>query len=393
MDFDFETVVRRRPANLKRMFTDPAVLEHGSVSFDGAEPDYPTAPVIRDAVHRLADNGLYGFTVADSAYKNALCWWFENSRGVSVDPDWIVPTLGTIHALASLIRLKCPREEDAILVMPPVYNRFAQAAVRLNRLVVSCPLIQGDTRYEIDFDRLEALLSKERIRIIVICNPHNPIGQIWKKEELTELALVAARHDAVLFCDEIFADNCYGGRSCPSLLSVPEARERAVVSSSLGKAFGLTGLNHANVLIPDAALREAFEDRRTRDHYGSMDPLAYECVLAGYSPEGLSWVRASNRVCEENIRLVREAFSRLFPGAAVFGGEGAYVLWIDLNGYFDSEEEMLDFLYHKAFFHVDAGSSYGAPGFIRMCVASPAHCVKKALSDLETAWKERKQCF
>ena len=393
MGYDFETVVRRRPSNLKRMFTDPAVLAHGNVSFDGAEPDYPTAPVIGEAVKRLAENGLYGFTVADGAYLDAVCRWLQNSRGVHAEPDWIVPTLGTIHALACFIRLCCPKEDDAVLVMPPVYNRFAQAAERLNRPVLSCPLVRGEKRYEIDFGLLEEILSSGRVRVMAVCNPHNPIGQIWTKEELAGLARAASRSGAYIFCDEIFADNCYGGRTCPSMLSVPGAEENTVVSTSLGKAFGLTGLNHANILIPSPSLREAFADRRTRDHYGSMDPLAYECVLAGYSPEGLDWVRASNELCEKNIRLVRDTFERLFPGAAVYGGEGAYVLWIDLNGYFASEKEMLDFLYHGAFFHVDAGSSYGAPGFIRMCVASPARCVEKAMKDLETGWKEREKCF
>ena len=112
-------------------------------------------------------------------------------------------------------------------------------------------------------------------------------------------------------------------------------------------------------------------------------------VLAGYSQAGLDWIRAANRVCEENIRLVRETFSRLCPESRVYGGEGAYLLWIDLRPCFADEESMLAFLYNKAFFHVDGGSGYGAPGFIRMCVASPAWCVKQALTDLETAWKER----
>ena len=392
MCFDFDTQVARGPENLKRVFTDPAVLAHGNASFDGAEPDYPTAPAIRRAVTRLAENGLYGFTLADEGYRNAVCWWLKNSRSVDAEPAWIVPTLGTIHALSSLIRLLCEKEEDGILVMPPVYNRFAQAAHRLSRPVVSCPLIRGERRYAMDFDALEALLARGKIRLMVVCNPHNPIGQIWTEEELRALARIAARHRVYIFCDEIFADNCYQGRRCESLLSIGEARDVAVVSTSLGKAFGLTGLNHANILIPDPGLRERFSDRRTRDHYGSMDPLAYACTLGGYTKEGLDWVRASNQVCENNIKAVKSAFARLFPKAGVYGGEGAYVLWIDLNPYFTDEETMMDFLYHKAFFHVDLGSAYGAPGFIRMCVASPARCVEKALNDLENAWKERERC-
>ena len=390
MEFDFETVVRRRPANLKRMFTPQDVTDHGNVSFDGAEPDYPTAPVIREAVKRLAENGLYGFTVMDAAYQEAICWWMKHSRDVTIQPDWIVPTLGTIHGLASAIRLFLPREDDALLVMPPVYNRFAQAADRLNRPVVSCPLIEPEGRYAIDFEKLGRLLGQGRVRLMVVCNPHNPIGQIWTKEELVRLAALASQYKTVIFSDEIFADNCYGGLRCPSFLEIKEAWPQLIVSTSLGKSFGLTGINHANLLIPDPALREAFADRRTRDHYGSMDPLAYEAVLAGYSPEGLQWVQASNRVCEENIRLVKETFARLLPGSRVYGGEGAYVLWIDLRPYFPDEETMLNFLYHRAYFHADGGSAYGAPGFIRMCVASPARCVRKALNDLENAWKERK---
>ncbi len=389
MEFDFETVVNRRPANLKRMFTPQGVIDHGNVSFDGAEPDYPTAPVIRDAVKSLAENGLYGFTVMDNAYKDAVCWWMEQSRNMKIDPDWIVPTLGTIHGLSSAIRLFLPKEDDALLVMPPIYNRFAQAADRLTRPVVSCPLIQRESRYEIDFEKLEALLRAGNVRLMVVCNPHNPIGQIWKREELARIAGLADQYKAVIFSDEIFADNCYGGLLCESFLRIEEAWPRLIVSTSLGKSFGLTGLNHANLLIPDRQLREAFADRRTRDHYGSMDPLAYEAVLSGYSEAGLNWVRESNRVCEENMQLVKEAFARLFPNSPVYGGEGAYVLWIDLRPYFADEESMLAFLYEKAFFHVDGGSGYGAPGFIRMCVASPARCVKKALKDLETAWKER----
>ncbi len=384
MGFDFETVVKRRPANLKRLFTPQAVVDRGNVSFDGAEPDYPTAPVIRDAVKSLAENGLYGFMIADAAYRDAVCWWMKNSRGTEISSEWIVPTLGTIHGLSSAIRMLMPREDDALLVMPPVYNRFAQAAERLNRNVVSCPLIQRESRYEIDFEKLEALLRDGNVPLMVVCDPHNPIGQIWRKEELERIAFLAERYRAFIFSDEIFADNCFGALQCESFLTVREAWPRLIVSTSLGKAFGLTGLNHANLLIPDQALREAFADRRTRDHYGSMDPLAYEAVLAGYS-----WVRESNRICEENIRLVKEAAARLFPKGRVYGGEGAYVLWIDLRPYFADEESMLRFLYEKAFFHVDGGGSYGAPGFVRMCVASPVRCVKKALADLETAWKER----
>ena len=388
--FDFETVVRRGPGNLKRMFTPESVTLHGNVSFDGAEPDYPTAPCIREAVEKLAENGLYGFTLMEDSYRERVRWWLEHSRGVRIEPEWIVPSLGTVHALGTCLRLM--PEDGRMGVMAPVYNRFAQAADRLEKPWVSCRLQIRDGRYAMDMDALEDMIRREHVRLLVVCSPHNPVGRVWEREELEAVADICRRHQTVIFSDEIFGDNVYSGHRFVSFLEIPGARDMLITAVSLGKAFGLTGLNHANILIPSPVLRSRFEDRRTRDHYGSMDPLAHACVMGGYTPEGLEWVKASNRVCEENIRLVREAFTRLFPGCRVYGGEGAYVLWMDLRPFFNSEEDMLAFLYEKAFFHVDAGSAYGEPGFVRMCVASPVHCVKKALNDLEKALEERKTC-
>ncbi|MBQ8161605.1 MAG: aminotransferase class I/II-fold pyridoxal phosphate-dependent enzyme [Clostridia bacterium] len=388
MSFDFDTCVRRGPENLKRLLTDESVLHHGSVSLDGAEPDYPTAPVIREAVRALAENGLFGFTIPDARYRGRVRWWMQASRQVEIREDWIVPTLGTIHALASLLRLQNPDGEGALMVMPPVYNRFAQAADRLRMKVVSCPLIECDDRYRMDIPRLRQLVQQEDVRVLVVCNPHNPIGQIWTKEELRAVGEALEDSRVIIFSDEIFSDNTYGLR-CPSFLELSDFHDRLVVSTSLGKSFGLTGLNHANLLIPDPDLRERFSDRRTRDHYGSMDPVAYAATVSGYTEEGLLWVRASNELCRRNILLVKETLRDVLPDARVFGGEGAYVLWLDLRRCFSSEEEMQDFLLHRAFFCGDPGSSYGAPGFLRICVATPEREMRRLMEDLRAAVESR----
>ena len=135
MEYDFETLVRRRPANLKESITPKEVLEAGNVSFDGAEPDFRTAPVIEQAVISLAKNGLYGFTLCDDVYREHVCWWMEHSRQTAISGDWIVPGLGTIYSVATAIRL-CTEEGEGMIVTPPVYNRYGQAARRLNRRTV-----------------------------------------------------------------------------------------------------------------------------------------------------------------------------------------------------------------------------------------------------------------
>lgn len=386
MEFDFETLVHRNHANLKQRMLSEQVAAAGNISFDGAEPDFKTAPVIEEAVIRLARNGLYGFTVCDDAYRDAVVWWMRESRGVAVEPDWLVTTLGTIYSVATAIRL-CTEEGEGVIVTSPVYNRYRQAADRLYRRTVDCPLRLENGRYAMDFEVIEEAMRDPRNRLFVLCNPHNPIGQVWSRQELCRLAELADAWDVTVFSDEIFADNCYGGRRCPCYLEIPKAKKHGIVCTSLGKAFGFTGVNHANVLIADADLRRRFEDRRTRDHYGSLDPFVYECVLAAYSAAGKAWLDASNAYVEANIDKIRAFFQKNLPKVGVYGGEGAYVLWLDWRAYFRTEEELMRFLRTKACFELGEGSEYGAAGFARMCAASPWRCIERALATLLEAWE------
>jgi cystathionine beta-lyase len=342
------------------------------------------APAIRDAIIRMAENGRIGFTLMDEQYRRAVVWWMRGARGFAADPDWIVPTLGTIFSLATAIRL-LSAESESIIVTPPVYNRYEQAASRLRRKTVKCPLVERGGRYAMDFGAMERAMARPDAKLFVLCNPHNPIGQIWGRNELEQLAALASRHGVAVFSDEIFAENSLGELATPSYLTVPGAAERCIVATSLGKAFGTTGFNHANMLIPNAELRTAFADRRDRDHFGSMDPVAYECLLAAYSTEGLAWLRASNAVMLRNMAAVRAFFAEHLPEVPVYGGDGGYILWLDWRGRFAQEADLIDFLEHKALMQLDAGSHYDGEGFARMSLACPERCVASALASLKKA--------
>ena len=163
MEFDFETLVERSGANLKLMMTPPEVVKAGNISLDGAEPDFKSAPVIEEAVIRFAKNGLYGFTLPDEAYKSAVTKWMQMSRKTQIKPEWIVTTLGTIYSLATTIRLVCTDPDDGIIVTTPVYNRYRQAADRLNKKTVECPLIYDMKRFvKCFFELLTQIIVKVR---------------------------------------------------------------------------------------------------------------------------------------------------------------------------------------------------------------------------------------
>ncbi len=391
MEFDFETLVSRPGANLKRMMTPPEVVEAGNISLDGAEPDFKSAPVIEEAVIRFARNGSYGFTLPDDVYRSAVVNWMKMSRNTILQPQWIVTTLGTIYSLATAIRLTCPTPEDGIIITTPVYNRYRQAADRLNRKTVECPLIYDANvgSYRMDFAAIEAAMADPHNKLFVLCNPHNPIGQIWKKEELEQIAILAERYGVTVYSDEIFSNNCYQGRTCPCYLDIKGAKKHAIVATGLGKSFGFTGVNHANILIADDELRARFTDRRTRDHYGSLDPCVYECVLSAYTDEGKAWVDASNAYVWENMCVLRDYFAKHLPKAKVCGGEGAYILWIDWSAYFSSEKELNEFLVKKAHVCLGEGSDYDSPLFTRVCMATPRRCLIKTLESIGEAFDTR----
>lgn len=390
MKFDFDTLAQRRNANLKLQMTPQEVLDAGNISLDGAEPDFKTAPVIEEAMIRFARNGLYGFTLCDDPYREAVVWWMEQVRKSRIRPEWVVTTLGTIHSVATAIRL-CTSEQEGIIITPPVYNRYRQAADRLNRRTAESPLIYEKGSYRMDFAAIEAAMQDPANRLFILCNPHNPVGQIWKREELRQLAALAARYDVTVFSDEIFADNCYQGLTCPCYLDIEGAASHAIVATSLGKAFGFTGVNHANILIADPKLRQRFADRRTRDHYGSLDPMVYECVLAAYSPQGKEWLDAFNTYVWENMCLLKSYFAEHVPGAVVHGGEGAYILWIDWSACFQDERQLQSFLVQQAHVCLGEGSDYGCPMFTRICMATPRQYLIKTLQAIGEAIRSNRE--
>ena len=384
--FDFDTPVRRTGiGNMKAALGRP-----GQIILAGAEMDFATAPSLIEAVVDRARNGLLGFTLADDRYLAAVRWWLGRVRGWEVERDWIVPTLGTIFALATAIRL-LTREGDGIIVQPPVYHRFAQAARRLNRRVVTNPLILRGQRYEMDFEHLERCLADPRSRLLVLCHPHNPVARSWRPEELVEVARLARRYDVYVFSDEIFGDVTAEGHEAVPFAALPEAGPRVIVATSLGKTFNLTGVNHANVIIPDPDLRRAFIAQRNADHFGSIDPLFHAALCGAYSEEGLAWVQAMRRYVFANAAHVERRLQADLGSIRMFPVEGTFVGWIDFRSLGLGPDELFRFLSEEAAVRVDPGTDYGeeGAGFARINLATLRAVLDEALDRLAAAVRRR----
>lgn len=385
--FNLETrVCREHTGNLKDLLTPSELKENGLESYNAAEMDFETAPAVIESIKKLADNGLFGFTLCDEEYKNAVCWWMKKVRRETIEPEWIQTTLGTIFSLATCIRMCCGTG-DNIIVQPPVYNRYKQAADRIGVGTVFNPLIVDENgRYKMDLIDLEQKMSDPANKLLVVCNPNNPTGTCWPEETLEKVAEFAVKYDVIVYSDEIFADYTFEDHTSPMFTVINKGKNNGVSATSLGKTFSLTGLNHANIIISDPVLRCRFEKQKYSDHYGSLDPVSRAALLGGYSEEGLQWKNEVHDLIWDNYCSVCEFFAENLPEVVISPLNGSYVMWLDWRKLNIPFAEIKEIVYGKAMMLLEDGDDFciNEEGFTRMNIATPSSEVSSALERLKT---------
>jgi len=391
MKYDFDTLVNRQNlGNMKYMTTPEIIKKMNVISYAGAEMDFKTAPVIIDALVKRAENGLMGFTLADEDYLSGICWWMKKMRNWDIKSEWIVPTYGTIHSVATTIRA-FTGEGEGVIVQPPVYNRYEQAVRRTKRKIVYNPLIHENGRYFMDFNNLEECMKYEKNKIMVLCNPHNPIARVWNRCDLENIAFLSEKYGVIVFSDEIFGEITFDDNEAFPYSSVSGLQSRSIVSTSIGKVFNFTGVNNANIIISDPVIREKFRIQRDSDHYGSIDPMVHAAICSGYGIEGEKWVNAMKKYVWRNISLIKNFFNMNIPEITLSDVEGSFVIWIDWRKLGMDDDELYSFLLNEAYLELDRGVNYGmgGSGFARMNVATPEKNIEKSLELLLKAISKR----
>lgn len=362
MGFVAEEVSREGLGSLQEALTPGNIRAAGVPSLGGAEFDFKTAPCIRRALADYAENGYYAFTWPIDGYLERIQWWMANARDWEIDGAWVVPTLGTIFSVATCLRMLLG-PDDAMIVQPPVYYRYEQAATRLGLKTVYNPLVVQDGSYRMNFEQLEALMADEKNKLLVICNPANPVGRVWTRDELQRVSELSAKYGTVVVSDEIFAEVTFDGHKTVPYASLEPGRANAIVLTSIGKSFSCTGLNFANAIIPGKDLRERFTAQRTRDHFGSIDPFGRQALMAAYTPEGLAWQRESVAYMAKNRQIIGRAIEGAGLGR-VYPTEGTFVCWAHWTGLSLQGEELNSFFEKKALLEIEPGMEYG-PGLER----------------------------
>ncbi len=384
--FDFDTVIDRRGV--------PALKHHRIVlGEDGtdlfaagvADMDFRVAPCIAQAIEQRAAHGVFGYETVPAGLMPALALWLRDRHGWEVDPAHVLRAPNVLNALAMAANL-FTAPGDGIILQPPVFFDFADIIAENGRRVVENPLILRQGRYEMDLAGLETLARDPGTRMIFLCNPHNPVGRVWSRDELARLGEICRRHGVLVVSDEIHGDITFPGhRYTPFASLSPEDAGNSITCLSPAKSFNIAACCSAFTLVADAARRHAFQaenSRLTVNKNNAFASVAMEAAYAGGGP----WLDAALDYLRGNLDLVRARLADI-PGVALIEPEGTFLLWLDFRGLGLAPDDLTAFLRNKAGWAITRGIAFGpqGAGFGRMNIACPRARLSGALDRLAAA--------
>lgn len=381
MEYDFSRPTDRRGTDSYKWDSAP---EADIIPLWVADMDFETFPGITEALQRRVAHGIFGYTRVPEAYYEAVCRWFGKHHGWHINREDIIYTSGVVPAVSAVIKaLTLPG--DQVIVQGPVYNCFFSSIRNNGCETVSNSLIYNkeELRYEIDFDDLERKLAHERARLMLICNPHNPGGRVWTRDELTRVAELCRKYGVRVVSDEIHCELMLYDNEYVPFGSLPDELSRgSITCCSPSKAFNTAGLQITNIVCRDAEVRNRIDRAININEVCDVNPFGVIALQAAYSDEGYEWLTQLRAYISSNYDLLRERFARELPKCKVMRMEGTYLAWIDCSELHISSDEIEEMLMHENKVWVNAGSMYGTEGaaFIRINMACTSELLNEGIT-------------
>ena len=381
MEYDFSRPTDRRGTDSYKWDSAP---EADIIPLWVADMDFETFPGITEALQRRVAHGIFGYTRVPEAYYEAVCRWFKKRHGWHINREDIIYTSGVVPAVSAVIKaLTLPG--DQVIVQGPVYNCFFSSIRNNGCEMVSNSLIYNkeELRYEIDFDDLERKLKHERARLMLLCNPHNPGGRVWTRDELTRVAELCRKYGVRVVSDEIHCELTLYDNEYVPFGSLPDELSRdSITCCSPSKAFNTAGLQIANIVCRDAEVRNRIDRAININEVCDVNPFGVIALQAAYSDEGYEWLTQLRKYISANYDLLLERFARELPKCKVMRMEGTYLAWIDCSELHIPSDEIEKMLMHENKVWVNAGSMYGAEGaaFIRINMACTSELLNEGIT-------------
>jgi cystathionine beta-lyase len=379
MKYDFDKIVDRR--NTGSLKWDVPEQE---LPMWVADMDFQTAPPIRDALEKRAAHGIFGYCVLSDDWYKAYQGWWERRHHFTMEKSWLVFCTGVVPALSTAVR-KLTTPGEKILIQTPVYNIFFNSILNNGRNVLESPLAYDGFRYTIDFEDLEEKLSDPQVTMMILCNPHNPVGNIWDRETLAKIGELCSKHHVIVFSDEIHCDLTAPGKEYIPFASVSQTcRNISVTAIAPTKTFNLAGLQTAAVMVPDSALRHKMNRALNTDEVAEPNAFAVDAAVAAFT-EGDEWLDALRVYIQGNKELVRDFLRQELPEITLGSLDVTYLLWLDCSKITKDTHKLSHRLRKEAGIYLSDGRIYGGNGsqFLRMNVACPRSQVEEGLNRLK----------
>ena len=370
MKYDFDKIIDRRGTNSYKWDTPE---EDGVIPMWVADMDFFTAPAVVQAVTRRAQHGIYGYVTVPEAYYQATIDWFGTRHHWAIERDWILYTSGVVPAISAIIKA-FTSPGDKVVVQQPVYNCFFSSIVNNGCEIVDNPLIATGDTYVMDYDDLEEKTKDARVKLLLLCNPHNPAGRVWSKEELSQVGKICAQNHVIVVSDEIHCELTMPGYDYMPFASIsPELQDRCITCVSPSKAFNTAGLQIANIVTNHPDWRKRIDRAINDNEVCDVNPFGVEALIAAYN-QGADWLEELRRYLWENYNVLKQYFAQHLPFCQVTKLEATYLVWVDIKSTGLSSDQLTHLLLTEGKVMVNSGTIYGkaqGEGYMRINIACP----------------------
>ena len=386
MKYNFDELVDRTGTHAIKLAVLPEGAPEDTLSLWIADMDFPCAQPIIDALHERVDRQIFGYTLyANDEIKTAIYDWHKERHGWEIKKDEVFFSPGIVPAIAFLLNA-LTNEGDGVIVQKPVYYPFMAKTEANNRVVVNNPLIRQEDTYVMDYEDLDKKLANPKNKVLILCNPHNPVGRVWTEDELKKVVEIAKKYDKWIISDEIHGDLTRVGVNYAPLLKVaPEYQKRIIACTAPSKTFNLAGGQFSNVFIPNKELQA--EWTKLIDNKFSVaicNPFGLTATIAAYT-KGAEWLDQLREYLDENIKYVEDFVKKELPKAKMIKCEGTYLVWLDVNEYCNDKDKLENAMLQVAKVALDEGYIFGDEGigYERINIASPRSTVEECMKRMK----------
>lgn len=378
MKYNFDEIIPRRGTNCVKWdkCDDPEMLPLWV-----ADMDFRAAPCIQEALQKRLDHGIFGYVEVLESYYQSVINWFSRRHGWKMEREHILYTTGVIPAIAAILQ-SITKPGDKVIMQTPVYNCFFSLLRNAQNVLVENKLVCNDQYFQIDFEEFERKIVSEDVKVFLLCNPHNPVGRVWTKEELTRLGDICLKHNVFVISDEIHNELVMPGYHYTPFASIkPEFAQNAAVCTSSSKSFNIAGLQCANITVPDARVRTLIDKGININETCDVNPFGVVALQAAYTPEGEEWLEQLMQYVYGNYKYLCEFLEKHLPQIRVTRSEGTYLAWVDCSALGMTSVELEEKLRKEAHVWFTNGQAYNPTGstYMRINLACPRAILSKAL--------------